>query len=126
MRKITALISTSVALLIIIYGAVTTFSESREYGRVSLAYYLLTPKDLSQLSKYCENKPRFSYSSADGPKPAITHLHCDFEENKINSYINKNNFEQASKNQFKKGSTEIGFEKNDFGKIVLTTVYEYL
>jgi hypothetical protein len=105
---------------------VVTFSESREYGRISLDYYLLTPKELSQLSKYCEDDPRFIYSTADGPKPAIIHLQCFIEEKIISNYMNKNNFEKVSSNQFKKGSIEIEFEKNNTDIIKLITVYEYL
>jgi len=123
MRK---LIFTLIILSFAIYGTIVTFSESREYNRASLDYYLLTPKDISQLSKYCENNPRFIYSAADGPKPAIIHLDCFLEEKTISNYANKNNFERVSSNQFKKGSIELEFEKNGADRIILITVYEYL
>lgn len=126
MRKIIILFLTLIILLVIIYGSMVTFSENREYGRISLDYFLLTPKELSKLSKHCENDPRFVYNTADGPKPAIVHLHCIFEEKIISNYTNKNNFERVSDNHFKKGAIEIEFEKNDIGKIILITVYEYL
>ncbi|MCE2027907.1 hypothetical protein [Sessilibacter corallicola] len=105
-----------------------SFSERREYSKVSLDYYLLTPNELSQLAKYCENNPQFTYSAADGPKPIITHLHCHLEEETINSYAIDHNFEKTSNNLFKREQTEteIEFEKNGTGKIILTTVYEYL
>ncbi len=126
MKKITLLILALVILSVVVYGAIVTFSENREYSRISLDYYLLTPKELSQLSKYCENDPRFIYSTADGPKPTIIHLNCYFEEKIMSDYVNKNNFERVSNNQFKKGPIEIEFEKDGTDKVVLTTVYEYL
>jgi hypothetical protein len=126
-KKIISLIFTIIILvLIVVYGALVSFSESREYGRVSLDYYLLTPNELSQLSGYCENDPRFIYSSADGPKPTIIQLHCLFERNVMDEYLIKNKFDQASRNHFKRGDIEIEFEENDSNKVTVTTVYEYL
>lgn len=122
MRKIILLISTIIILLAVIYGAIVTFSEDREYGRISLDYYLLTPKELSQLAKHCENDPRFIYSTADGSKPAIIHLQCFFEEKIISNYVNKNDFERVSNNLFKKGSIEMELEKNDAEKIMLNSL----
>ena len=52
MKKIISLILTLIILLIAIYSFAATFSENREYNKVSLDYYLLTPKELSQLSKF--------------------------------------------------------------------------
>ncbi len=126
MMKVILLIFTLIVLSFTIYGKIVTFSESREYSRASLDYYLLTPKETSQLSKHCENDPRFIYSAADGPKPAIIQLDCFLEEKIVSNFANKNNFHRVSSNQFKKGSIELEFEKNDADKIMLITVYEYL
>ncbi len=126
MNKIISLISVSAAICILVYSAIVSFSERREYSKVSLDYYLLTPNELSQLTKYCENNPQFTYSAADGPKPTITHLHCHLEEETIYSYAIDHNFEKTSNNLFKREQTEIEFEKSSTGKIILTTVYEYL
>lgn len=126
MKKLLLLIFTLIILSFAIYGTIVTFSESREYSRSSLDYYLLTPNEISKLSKHCENDPRFIYSAADGPKPAIIHLDCFLEEKIISNYANKNNFERVSSNQFKKGSIELEFKQNDADKIMLITVYEYL
>lgn len=112
-------------LLIAVYGVLISFSESREYGRISLDYYPLTPKDLSQISKHCENDPRFIYSSADGPKPTIIHLHCFFEPKAIDDYLVNNKFDQVSQNYFKRGAIEIKFEENDSNMVAITTIYEY-
>jgi hypothetical protein len=124
--KIVLLFLTLIILSVVGYGAIITFSESREYTKISIDYYLLTPKELSELSKHCENDPRFIYSAADGPKPAIIHLHCFLEEKVISNYANKTNFERISSSQFKKGAIEMEFEKNDAEKVVVITVYEYL
>lgn len=127
MKIVTSLVFTCVLLFLVgTYSALATFSEHREYSRGSLDYYLLTPNDLAEISKLCENEPRFIYSSADGPKPAIIHLHCFYEQIEIDGYLAKNKFIHTSNNHFKKGETEIGFEKNESNKVDVTTVYEYL
>jgi len=113
-------------LLALKWFATAIFSEYRPYGRVSLDYYLLTPKELAQLSKHCENAPEFVYSQADGPKPLMVTLNCViFEEKVISNYANKNNFDRVSATHFKKGSIEIGFVKNDADKITSIIFYEY-
>lgn len=126
MRKIILPALVLTIILIVTYGAVVTLSESREYGKFSLDYYLLTPKDLSDLSKHCESKSRFVYNSADGPKPSIVHLYCPIEDKIISSHIEKNNFQRVSDNQFKKEAIEIEFKRNNTGKVSLITIYEYL
>lgn len=102
------------------------FSESRKYGNFSLDYYLLTPKELTRISKFCEDKPQFIYSSADGPKPTIIHLHCFFEQKKVDDYLTRNKFDYISQGHFKKGTTEIKIETDNKNKVIVTTVYEYL
>lgn len=126
MKRIILLISALVVIYGLVYSAIASFSEQREYGKFSLEYYLLTPNQLSQLAKHCENNPQFTYSAADGPKPTITHLNCNLEEESVIAYAIDNNFDKTSTNQFKKEHTEIEFEKNSTGKIIVTTVYEYL
>lgn len=112
-------------LLALKWFATAIFSEYRPYGRVSLDYYLLTPKELAQLSKHCENAPEFVYSQADGPKPLMVTLNCVISEEKvISNYANKNNFDRVSATDFKKGSIEIGFVKNDADKIT-SIFYEH-
>ncbi|TQV69646.1 hypothetical protein FKG94_22905 [Exilibacterium tricleocarpae] len=126
MKKVILLIFIFIALLsVVAYSALSVFSERREYGKLSLEYYLLTPKELSKISNHCVDDSRFIYSSADGPKPAIIHLHCSFERNEVDKYLTQNGFRQISRSQFKKGAVEIEFEEDGKNKVVVTTVYEY-
>ena len=60
----------------ILYAIFISFSEHREYSSASVDYFLLTPAELSELSKKCIDSPIFVYSSADGPKPVIVTLNC--------------------------------------------------
>lgn len=70
------LLITSLIFIAISYAIFISFSEHREYSSVSLDYFLLTPAELSKLSKKCKDTPTFVYSSADGPKPVIVTLNC--------------------------------------------------
>jgi len=126
-KKATPLIFILIAFLsIAVYSVFAIFSENREYGRLSLEHYLLTPVDLSQISEHCEDAPRFIYSSADGTKPTIVHLHCSLEKNKIDEYLLRSTYMQISVGHFKKDSTEIEFEKDTNSKVTTVSAYEYL
>jgi hypothetical protein len=128
-KKIATLVFAVFALLLVmVYVALTTFSDRREYDSVSLDFYLLTPKELSMISKYCENTPRFIYSSADGTKPAIIHLHCLFERKAATDYLINNEFNELSLNRFRRNDIEIEFEldKTDNSKVAIATAFEYL
>jgi len=131
-RKIVKIVKIILLTLMLITGmllalkwfATAIFSEYRPYGRVSLDYYLLTPKELAQLSKHCENAPEFVYIQA--PNLLMVTLNCVISEEKvISNYANKNNFDRVSATHFKKGSIEIGFVKNDADKITSIIFYEY-
>jgi hypothetical protein len=100
-------------------------SEGREYGKVGLDYYILTPTDLSNLADYCEDDPRFRYSSADGPKPSTVHLHCLLDQKSAESYLMEKEFVQLSEGQFERETVKIVLEKNDDGEVFLTTSLEW-
>ena len=120
----------SIMLLLIIaifsYGLFISVSDKREYGEVSLDYYLLTPEYLANIAKLCKSSPRYEYGSADGPKPAIIHLYCSFNASDLVNYLEAQNYKQIGMSDYKKGDFEIGFEVDDENGISKITGYEYL
>ncbi len=84
MRLLNSLLIIIVSIAVVIsYATFISFSEHREYSDTSLDYFLLTPTELSKLSKECEESPAFVYSSADGPKPTIVTLNCTIPVDKL-------------------------------------------
>lgn len=114
------------SIVLFSYSLFISMSDNREYGEVSLDYYILTPEYLSNIARLCKSSPRFEYSSADGPKPAIIHLSCSFNVSELVNYLEAQNYKQIGMSDYKKGDFEIGFEVDDENGISKVTGYEYL
>lgn len=129
MLKKTILLSfVSIVLLLIgsyVYAFMISMSEDREYGKFGLDHFILTPTDLSNISEYCEDDPRFRYSSADGPKPSAVNLYCVLDQSSAETYLIKNDFDQVAEGQFERDALKIVLEKTDGDKIFLITSFEW-
>lgn len=112
-------------LAIFSYGFIVSLDEDHPYGKFSIDSFFLTPNDLSKISSFCENKPSFRYSSADGPKPAISSLSCNMEEVKIIKYLIDNGFNYYSIDTYKKEKVEVEISREE-NKSVKITFLEYL
>lgn len=75
-----------------VYLVFVSFSEHREYSVGSLDDFILTPAELSMLSKKCKDHPTFVYSSADGPKPTIVTLSCTITKDQFEEQMMSNGF----------------------------------
>ena len=111
MKKLTLI---SIALIItigtLIYSATLFLKEGEEYRKYTISYFLLTPKELSDISHYCKDKPFFTYNSADGPKPVITQLYCTVNKNSFLNYMSNEGYNSFSADTFKKGPSTIEIE----------------
>jgi hypothetical protein len=96
-----------------IYTAFASFSEHREYTPRSLDYYLLTPVELTSLSKLCMDQPAFIYSSADGPKPGIVTMSCEIDKEAIDRHLKTSGFQPIG-GHYKKEDVEVQIEANPF------------
>jgi hypothetical protein len=95
------------------YAAFVAFSEHREYSPRSFDYYLLTPAELSAISKLCTNQPAFIYRSADGPKPVIVTMSCEIDKEAMGRHLSTGGF-QLIAGQYKKGDVEVQIEADPF------------
>lgn len=75
------------------YAVIVSFSEHQEYSSGSLVYYLLTPAELSTISKQCKDNPSFVYSSADGPKPTIVTMSCTIAKRDFENQMSSSGFQ---------------------------------
>ncbi|WP_417552291.1 hypothetical protein [Marinomonas fungiae] len=111
MKKLTILFTALVITLgTVLYSAMLFLKEGEQYSKYTLSYLVLTPKELSDISDFCKDKPSFIYSSSDGPKPVITHLYCKANKNDVLSYLSNEGYNSFSADTFKKGPSTIEIE----------------
>ena len=123
--KLMVLILSSLFLLGFIYSVFSTFSEHREYGKFSMDYLILTPKEIGDIAQFCKDDPRFIYSSADGPKPSIISLNCEIiEEEKILSYLSHKQFIKDFDGIYKKTNEQIEIDRDQQNIIKTVTLIE--
>lgn len=104
------------------YATFISFSEHREYSGFSLDYFLLTPVELSKLSKECKGSPAFIYSSADGPKPTIVTLNCTIPVNKLEEKMRSDGFYYIN-GLYQKEGVQIQIASDVADKVVTSVVY---
>lgn len=108
-------------VFVVAYAIYISFSEHRQYSVKSLDYFLLTPKELSMLSKECKDNPAFVYSSADGPKPTIITLNCTISARSLDEQMRSSGFEFIDGVYHKKG-VQIQSTYDAEGKFVVSVV----
>ena len=113
---------TSLIVVAISYATFISFSEHREYSGFSIDYFLLTPVELSKLSKECIDSPTFVYSSADGPKPTIVTLNCTIPVNKLEEQMRSDGFYYI-KGLYQKEGAQIQTIIDPADKVVTSVVY---
>lgn len=114
---VSVLLVLAVVFLIGIYAVFVSFSEHREYPSNSLISYLLTPAELSIISKQCKDKPIFVYSSADGPKPAVVTMNCSIAKRDFENQIRSGGFQYID-GLYQKGSVQIQIVTSTVGEEV--------
>ncbi|QEW07100.1 hypothetical protein [Nitrincola iocasae] len=125
-----ALILVFVAVAIIIgsvfYVARIGFSEHHEYSYKSLDYFLLTPSEMSTMTKFCEDKPRFISRLVSGPNSiSITTMNCTLAIDVILTHLKDIGF-QLEYGKYVKGDTSIEILTNDLDdKVVELTYLEF-
>jgi hypothetical protein len=72
-RIVLALVLAFVTIVgVIVYSISAVLSDDRTYSRLSLDYLILTPEIIKDLPFELPAEAEFTYSAADGPKPAIS------------------------------------------------------
>lgn len=107
---------------VILYATFISFSEHREYSVFSLDYLLLTPAELSELSKECKESPTFVYSSADGPKPTIVTLNCAIPANILEEQMRTAGFNYVN-GLYQKGGVQVQSTTDSADKVVKSVAY---
>ena len=107
---------------VILYVTFISFSEHREYSDVSLDHLLLTPTELSTLSKECEESPTFVYSSSDGPKPTIVTLNCTIPTNILDEAMRSAGFSYVN-GLYQKEDVQIQSTKDSTDNVVNSVTY---
>jgi hypothetical protein len=69
------------------YYILASLADHREYRKYSIDYWILTPKEISSISKFCKDAPNFIYSAADGVKPMVVQLKCTATSGKVFGYF---------------------------------------
>ncbi|QEW07379.1 hypothetical protein [Nitrincola iocasae] len=120
-----------ILLLTITFGSIfyivrVIFSEYYEYTHKDIAYYLLTPSELANMTEFCLDKPVFIYSAGDGNKPLYTTMNCTIPKNVIENHITDIGFRFNDYDENVKGDTEIEILTNDIGDMVTSiTLFIY-
>lgn len=72
-RAVIALVLAIIVIAgIVIYSISAVLSDDRTYSRLSLDYLILTHEIIKDLPFELPSEAEFTYSAADGPKPAIS------------------------------------------------------
>jgi len=109
-----------------------TFSEGLTYSAGSFEYLLPTPTSIADLPIKSSTDAGYRYSSADGPKPAITVIELTTTQDlpaveaKMREYLTSAGFVETKPGDFKKEHTEVVVEYTPLGvhgvKIELTNL----
>jgi hypothetical protein len=110
----------------LVYVALASFSEHREYKKASIDYWVLTPKEISSIAKFCNNDPNFIYSAADGVKPMAVQLKCTATSGKVVGYFEREGFAKTDAGIYKKDKKEIELTRNEVGSVTMTTLLLFL
>ncbi|WP_078119879.1 hypothetical protein [Thiosocius teredinicola] len=108
------------------YIAYLSFSEHREYGKNSVEFYVLTPKELGLISELCKTEPSFSYSASDGPKPAIAVMTCELAPEEVHGFLEKSEFEKQSAVSYRRDDIEMNISSTEHGTIESIALLDYL
>lgn len=99
-----------------VYGLALVLSESRTYTASSVDHLLLTPRLLKELPLDSQGVARYTYSAADGPKPAVTTVELTARgervqvERSIGAYLAARGFAERDPGSFSKGRREVQVE----------------
>lgn len=109
-----------------IYTLCASISEHFAYTKNSIAYFLLTPDGLSEMSAFCQTRPSFVSSAADGPKPARVTLHCTLSYSDITNYLHRNTFTRNPNGTYSKGNERILVTGDKAGNAKAVSLLHYL
>ncbi len=126
-KKIFAVVLFSSLLLGgLVYFALISFSEHREYKKSGIDYWLLTPKEISGIAKLCKDAPNFIYSAADGVKPLVVQLKCTATQSEVVSYLERNGFVKMDTGNYKRDEKEIELTQGAEGIVTMATLLVFL
>ena len=108
------------------YTASILLSESEAYTQSSIRYFILTPAEIRDMTALCETPAAFQYSSADGPKPAITTLICKMSAKRVFDRLAKHRFERTGHNAYARDNAEIQVSPKNRDIIEKVALLEYL
>jgi hypothetical protein len=97
----------------LLYCMKMIFSDGLSYSAGSIEYLILTPSTITDLPIKDSTDARFTYSSADGPKPAITTVELTTTqelpkvEAKIRTYLTSAGFVETKPRDFERKDTEV-------------------
>lgn len=124
LKVVAALLMPSLLIGACFYIAMINFSDHREYTKYSFEYLLITSKEITDISEYCNAEPQFTYSAADGSKPSILKIDCDLDA-AVMQYFLANQYSLTDSGSYKNNNNEFEIIKVG-GKITSIVQLIYL
>ena len=109
-----------------VYCIFASFSEHREYKKLSIDYWLLTPTEITDIAAHCSDAAHFIYSAADGPKPLVVQLSCSLNDVDVIQYVERAGFVTESSEHYRNDQKELVWVRDAEGKTIGVTLLTFL